>query len=296
MAENERMKKFRGSIGGYAKKDVNGYIEKISLDFSNQCGEYEEKLSKAERETASEREKNRDLSKRIDELACEAYENGIKYSSEKLAREEAETKLDELAFEVYSHTEKEKELCKTAEELRKKVEKYELAYGDDLPEDILEIINSRAEEMLSAAKEKCDSMINEAREEADRIRAEAEESADKSKERMRAECKDAATEYYDEVLSFAQDIRVALNTLMCDISRRGEELGQRIDYMRLENENSARKEGAVIESLPEKSGPKTDLPEKKSSKVTVSFSSIDKKLEAFVKNAISAINDFRDKK
>lgn len=292
-----KMVMFRGALGGYSKKDVNEYIEQISLGFGKKEAEYEEKISRLEREISEEKAKEEELAKRLDELACEAYGNAVKFAAEQDNRAAAEAKLDELACEAYSAQLREEQLKSTIEGLCARIADYEKNSAENASNELLEKVNLKVDEMIAAANAKCADMISAARDEADAIRAEAEDDAEKTKDKMKRIYKDAASEYYEEVLSFAQDIRTSVGSLLHEISARSEEFNQKIDYMRLESENAATKEGLVIEA-PAESEPKPEIKpsEKSPKKMTISISSINEKIESFFKGAIDRINALRDGK
>lgn len=297
MNSDERMVMFRGALGGYSKKDVNEYIERISLGFGKKEAEYEEKISRLEREVADEKAKSDELSKRLDELACEAYENAVKYAGEKEKRIASEAKLDELACEAYDAQLREAQLKATIEGLCARIAGYEKNSAENASKELLEKVNMKVDEMISAADAKCADMISAARDEADAIRAEAEDDAEKTREKLKRIYKDAASEYYEEVLSLAQDIRTSVGSLLHEISARSEEFNQKIDYMRLESENAAIPEGVVIEPRRESDTQDGNKPADKSPrKMTISISSINEKIESFFKSAIDKINSLREGK
>ncbi|MBQ9510237.1 MAG: hypothetical protein IJR55_00830 [Clostridia bacterium] len=299
MGEKERMVKFRGSINGYHKKDVNEYIEKITRDFEEQSRGFEERYSRLERELNAEKEKNADLSARLDEMAIEAYTAQASLEGEKTARISAEKMLDEMTFEAYSAQEREAKLKEAVTGLCARIAEYERIseQNEGMPDELLKKINEKIDEMISAADQKCAAMLAEAQQEADRIRAEAENEAMASREKLKNIYKDAASEYYEEVLSFSQDIRTAVAALLHSIQVKGEELEGRIDYMRLESENAAREQGIIIDGSVEKAKLTENSPaDEKTAKTTISLSLIDEKIENFFKNAINKINGLKDRK
>ena len=300
MGEKERMVKFRGSINGYLKKDVNEYIEKITLDFEEQTRGFEERLSRVERELAAEKEKNAETAARLDEMAIEAYTAQKTADDEKRKRVAAEKMLEEMTVEAYSAQEREAELKESAVGLCARIAGYEreLADRQEPSEEILSKINVKIDEMMAAANEKCAEILAEANEEADRIKAEAENEAFATREKMKNIYKDAASEYYEEVLNFSQDIRTSVAALLHSIQVKGEELEGRIDYMRLESENAAKEQGIVVDGTPAEK-PKSEerlTAAEKTAKTTISLNIIDEKIENFFKNAINKINGFKDRK
>ena len=300
MSEKERMIKFRGSINGYLKKDVNDYIEKITLDFEEQSRSFEERYSRLERELNAEKEKSAGLAARLDELAVEAYKAQRAFEDEKQKRVSAESMLDEMTVEAYSAQEREAKLKESAAGLCARIAEYEneLAQKQEPSEELLQKMSEKVDEMINAANEKCAAMLAEANEEADRIRSEAENEAFATREKLKNIYKDAASEYYEEVLSFSQDIRTSVAALLHSIQVKGEELEGRIDYMRLESENAAKEQGIVIDGEPAEKPGLAEQPHtaEKATKTTISLNLINEKIENFFRNAINKINEFKDRK
>ena len=68
-----KMVKFRGAMGGYSKKDVNRYIEQISLDFARREEELKGDIESEKRKVSEAKSRIDELTHMLDELACEAY-------------------------------------------------------------------------------------------------------------------------------------------------------------------------------------------------------------------------------
>ena len=78
---DEKMVMLKSALGGYSKKDVNKYIEKISLDFARREDELKAEAENQRRAVSDAKQRTEELSRMLDELACEAY------SSENVALE-----------------------------------------------------------------------------------------------------------------------------------------------------------------------------------------------------------------
>ena len=233
-------------------------------------------------------------------MAIEAYTSQQAFEDEKQKRISAEGMLDEMTVEAYASQEREAKLKESAAGLCARIAEYEceLSKKQEPSEELLSKINEKVDEMINAANEKCAAILAEANEEADRIRAEAENEAFATREKMKNIYKDAASEYYEEVRSFSQDIRTSVAALLHSIQVKGEELEGRIDYMRLESENAAKEQGIVIDGGTAEKPKPAEQPQttEKSNKTTISLNLIDEKIENFFRNAINKINEFKDRK
>ena len=78
---DEKMVMLKSALGGYSKKDVNKYIEKISLDCARREDELKAEAENQRRAVSDAKQRTEELSRMLDELACEAY------SSENVALE-----------------------------------------------------------------------------------------------------------------------------------------------------------------------------------------------------------------
>jgi len=115
----DKMKKgFRGSLNGYKKKDVNGYILELSKKYSDIEKEYRE---------------------RIEALEAENEELSLKLAAEKARADEAEVKAAEAAEGKTAPEEAKKaaealsEIKRMRSQLKKRVKEFESKYGDVLP-------------------------------------------------------------------------------------------------------------------------------------------------------------------
>ena len=106
-----KMVKFRGAMGGYSKKDVNKYIEQISIDFARREEELKGDIESEKRKVSEAKSRIEELTHMLDELACEAYssENAASLANDGKSAAEARGKelsqmLDELACRLYAES------------------------------------------------------------------------------------------------------------------------------------------------------------------------------------------------
>lgn len=307
MGEVDNTVMFREAFVGYSKKDVNKYLEKISGDFMRREEEHEELLSRVRRELDEEKKKNSEIAARLDEMACEVYACGMKAEEagaviEKLKAERAElnVKLDEMACEAYASQERESQIKTATAELCGRIAELEARPDtQQLTDELYAKMNGRIDEMLSAAQTRGDEIIANARREAENIRAQADTETQLISDKMKNIYKDAATEYYDEVTQFAEEIKCAVNALLRDIGTKSAEFNGKIDYMRLESENAARSSGVVAGTAAEISEKPHDGQKQETAKESPKkkeLHSLDEKIENFFRNAMSQISSVRDKK
>ena len=106
-----KMVKFRGAMGGYSKKDVNRYIEQISIDFARREEMLKGDIESEKRKVSEAKSRIEELTHMLDELACEAYssENAASLANDGKSAAEARGKelsqmLDELACRLYAES------------------------------------------------------------------------------------------------------------------------------------------------------------------------------------------------
>lgn len=307
MTEKNEMVKFGEAFRGYSKKDVNEYITKLSIDFAKQAEHFEEQLSHAAREVEAEKEKTREISAKMDELACELYLYSAKYSDEKLARTNAEDKLDTLACELYSssvrysgekHARKNAEdkldalACETYSYITREKNSAEAKEAETAL--LLEKVNARVDEILALTKEKCDEIIAGALEEAEKIRAEAASEADSTRQQAREMLRDVSDKYCENVRTFASDAKMAVDALVRDLNSKGEEFASKIGAVNVSGEAGTGKpetngeEPSVVEENPKEE----KLPEE----IATSLESMNEKIDAFTKNTIASIKIYGKRK
>ncbi|MBQ6263187.1 MAG: hypothetical protein IJK58_06700 [Clostridia bacterium] len=115
----ERIKKtFRGSVRGFKKKDVNGYILELSRKYTEVENEYRERIAELE-------ERNEKLSAQLKEAQARAEEAEAR--ADAATEGKAAPKDAEKAAEALS------EIKKMRSQLKKRVREFEDKYHDVLP-------------------------------------------------------------------------------------------------------------------------------------------------------------------
>ena len=66
---DEKMVMLKSALGGYSKKDVNKYIEKISLDFARREDELKAEAENQRRAVSDAKQRTEELSRMLDERA-----------------------------------------------------------------------------------------------------------------------------------------------------------------------------------------------------------------------------------
>jgi|GEM_PF-1206844 len=317
---------FKNSLGGYNKSEVNAYIASVGAEMKEKEEACRQKVERAERDLALEKEAHAITSGQLDELGFELFQVKSELDAIKSERDKASAQLEELACELFSSkseldaatlretelknavvglservAELENELAEKNDELQKLGELVGIDSGDDselaqkaalydkLSDRIGEIMlnaDSNAELILSGAVERGDELLANAQAEANEIIKAAEEEARK----IRNTYKDTANEYYEEVAVFVTEIRDGLEGFMRELGAKRAELDDKIEYMRLPS--AAPKAPDVTSECKDKSEPAASV----GATEQKSFSAIDEKIESFFKKTMAAISAFRKKK
>lgn len=213
-----KMVKFRGAMGGYSKKDVNRYIEQISLDFARREEELKGDIESEKRKVSEAKSRIDELTRMLDELACEAYssENAASLANDgKVAAEEhgkeLSQMLDELACRLYAAEKREEELKAALAGMADRIAGYESREsGEELSEEVAEKIRNKTEELLrhageeagriiSAAEEKAAEMVSVASEKAETLINEAKVRAGAEEGKIKKMYSSAAEDYCEQI-------------------------------------------------------------------------------------------------
>ena len=154
---DEKMVMLKSALGGYSKKDVNKYIEKISLDFARREDELKAEAENQRRAVSDAKQRTEELSRMLDELACRLY------AAEK-REEELKASLAGMASRIAEYENRENEDVLTGEvveKIRTKTEEMICMAGEEA-KDIISSAESKAEELISQAKLKAENIISEA--------------------------------------------------------------------------------------------------------------------------------------
>lgn len=290
------------SLFGYSKKDVNKYIADLSNQYSVKSNEYkniigtkneeinnlDKKCSELSDAQTALNEENAELKKQLSEQKAEfeklsaEYQllsennNKIKEENEtlKALSSEANQKLDSLAEEIYILQQSNKS------------DKGNILYAD---------LEAKVNNLLAYAEEQAHRTVEEAKQQANEITENANiekdrilEDANIETEKIRSVFKNAAAEYYSELLQYSEELKYALAAFTQDITNKSKELSEKIDYMRLDAENISRNKG-IVEGEYEK---QDDL---ESSEAQLTDSSqlekLELKSETLIKRILDSINN-----
>lgn len=213
-----KMVKFRGAMGGYSKKDVNRYIEQISIDFARREEMLKGDIESEKRKVSEAKSRIEELTHMLDELACEAYssENAASLANDGKSAAEARGKelsqmLDELACRLYAAEAREAELKSALAGMADRIAGYESREsGEKLSEEVAEKIRNKTEELLrhageeagriiSTAEEKAAEMVSAASEKADAIINDAKVRAGAEEGKIKKMYSSAAEDYCEQI-------------------------------------------------------------------------------------------------
>lgn len=222
---NEKMVMLRSALGGYSKKDVNKYIEKISLDFARRENELKAEAENQRRAVSDAKLRIEELSHMLDELACEAY------SSENAALEAKKDKasacergkelsqmLDELACRLYAAEKREEELKASLAGMASRIAEYERrGSGEALTGEVVEKIRIKAEEMICrageeakdvilSAEEKAEELLSQAKLRAENIISEANAKAGATEGKIKKMYNTAAEDYCEQIKKLTKEM------------------------------------------------------------------------------------------
>lgn len=208
--------KFRSSMGGYNKSDVNEYIIKMNREFRESEDESARKIAEAE-------EKAKAAESALDEarLACDA-------------------RIAELDSEIA-------ELKTKAAELEAALEKAKAEPRDD-PKTVSEHIgslmitaNTAAESIKENAKSEAGRIIDEAKNEADEIKRRMNEKAEAALASLAYEIRGALDGSVSETLASISEIRSEANDLAMRVNTKKSEINDKLDYFARETAEEIKK-------------------------------------------------------
>ncbi|MBO4217793.1 MAG: hypothetical protein J5940_07595, partial [Clostridia bacterium] len=308
---------FRGSLGGYNKKDVNDYITKADREFAEYRSASEEEKARLEAGLKSAEEEAESRKKQFEEAKaeCDGQREEIAALSARLAEAEgSEEALEKELIEkrgALSAAENELEALKAEKavsdrllnEAEAKISEMEKAGEEESGEiyeeissklnSLLSAANSEAEEIVTGAMNRSDEIIEDAKRRADEIvlkaSSQAEGLSEKSAENMRKIAKDIAAEYCEEVTLFATELRDSFNALLRDISAKGIEMSGKLDYLSASVGGDMEKR--IIDVTAENAlgdGEKEEKAGRPKTPAQTALEAINERIDSFVKSAISA--------
>lgn len=222
---DEKMVMLKSALGGYSKKDVNKYIEKISLDFARREDELKAEAENQRRAVSDAKLRIEELSHMLDELACEAYSSENAASEAKRDKQtacehenELSQMLDELACRLYAAEKREEELKASLAGMASRIAEYESREnGEALTGEVVEKIRTRTEEMIckageeakeiiSSAEGKAEEMILQAKLKAEGIISEANAKAGATEGKIKRMYSTAAEDYCEQIKRLTEEM------------------------------------------------------------------------------------------
>ena len=222
---DEKMVMLKSALGGYSKKDVNKYIEKISLDFARREDELKAEAENQRRAVSDAKQRTEELSRMLDELACEAYSSenvALEAKKDKDSASEREKELaqmlDELACRLYAAEKREEELKASLAGMASRIAEYENRENEDvLTGEVVEKIRTKTEEMIcmageeakdiiSSAESKAEELISQAKLKAENIISEANAKAGATEGKIKKMYSTAAEDYCEQIKKLTEEM------------------------------------------------------------------------------------------